>query len=245
MKIHWLQHVAFEGLGLISQWLEMQECEVSCTRLYRNEVLPAVQELDMLIVMGGPMGIYDEKEYPWLIEEKAFIRHCIAEKKVVLGVCLGAQLLADALGSTVQPNRCKEIGWFAIERQAGVPQYLQTLLPREITVLHWHGDTFALPAGAIPLYSSAACRNQAFIFNERLFGLQFHLETGDRELSSLVENCGDELGGGEWVQGSELLFAGVVNVEKCRTVLADLLEHLFSLVPARSEVKAAKKSSRA
>jgi len=116
MNLHYLQHVSFEGLGTIQSWADRNAHSVSVTRFYENEHLPSPECVDMLVIMGGPMGIYDYTEYPWLHEEKEFIRQAIAAGKPVLGVCLGAQLIADVCGARVFPGKQKEIGWFPLKR---------------------------------------------------------------------------------------------------------------------------------
>ena len=114
MRAHYLQHVPFEGLGIIKPWLKVQGYELTNTPFYESALLPDPGEIDLLIVMGGPMSVNDEAEFPWLIDEKRFIRRCIEEDTSVLGICLGAQLIASSLQSRVYPNRVKEIGWFPI-----------------------------------------------------------------------------------------------------------------------------------
>ena len=130
-----------------------------------------------MIVMGGPMNIYEEKKYPWLLREKCFIEDATKTGKVVIGICLGAQIIADVLGANVYAGEHKEIGWFPIFRtkEAGESIVFRDF-PSELEVFHWHGDSFDLPSGCIRLAESAACPNQAFIYDERVVGLQFHLE---------------------------------------------------------------------
>ncbi|WP_199313715.1 type 1 glutamine amidotransferase [Leptolyngbya sp. FACHB-671] len=115
MRVHYLQHVPFEGLGTISTWMATQNHSLSSTKLYANDPLPTVNDFDWLIVLGGSMNIYEEEQYPWLIAEKQLIKQAIEEDKIVLGICQGAQLIADALGSKVYAGQHKEIGWFLIE----------------------------------------------------------------------------------------------------------------------------------
>ena len=190
MRLHALQHVAFEGLGNIEEWARTHDVTISVSRLYANEVLPSLNAFDWLVVMGGPMNIYEEESYPWLREEKALIKEAIKEGKVVLGVCLGAQLIADVLGAKVTRNRYREIGWFPLN---SVHPTLAGIIPAGSPVMHWHGDTFALPSGAELLASSEACRHQGFIFQGRVIALQFHLETTPATLASLINHGGDEL----------------------------------------------------
>ena len=227
MRIHWLQHVDFEGLGAMEEWVREKDHVLSCTRLFAGELVPALDAFDMLIVMGGPMGVHDQGKYPWLKGEKEFLRRVIAAAKPVLGVCLGAQLLADVLGARVFPNEEKEIGWFPVERARLVPERLESLLPLRQTVFHWHGDTFTLPEKAVRLYSSAACVNQAFVHEGRVIGLQFHLELSSESVSTLIENCRAELVAAPWIQKEEeMLVADGVVFENLKSWMGALLDYL-------------------
>jgi len=228
MNIHWLQHVPFEGLGRLAGEIAHRGHALSCSRLYLQEALPSPSSFDMLIIMGGPMNIFDDAGHPWLAEERRFIRQCVDRHKTVLGICLGAQLLADALGGTVSANAEREIGWYEIHRSDSLPERLAAILPSRLAVLHWHGDTFSLPPEAVPLYSSAACANQAFIAHDRMVGLQFHLEMGHGELQILADHCGDELQPRRWVQNRQELLAGIHHAERTLPVLQKLLDYLLS-----------------
>ncbi len=190
MKIHYFQHVPFEGLGCIEQWATAGGHDLSVTRFHLDEAVPALDEIDWLIVMGGPMNIYEEAEYPWLAREKQFIGQAIQSGKVVLGICLGAQLIADVLGGRVTSNAHKEIGWFPIELTAeATASPLFDFLPPGLAAFHWHGDTFALPQGAVRIARSEACENQAFLHGKSVVGLQFHLEFTSRSLATILPNC--------------------------------------------------------
>src|SRR5262249_35158018 len=152
MRIHYLQHVAFEDLAAIESWAEDAGHTIAATQLFRNQPLPETADFDMLVVLGGPMNIYEEDQHPWLASEKRFIERALGEEKHVLGICLGSQLIADILGARVFRNREKEIGWFPITlTEAAQSHPLFADVPENITVFHWHGDTFDLPAGAIHL----------------------------------------------------------------------------------------------
>lgn len=177
MRIHWLQHADFEDLGCIAPWLEAQGHAVRGSRLYAGETPPDSAAFDALIVMGGPMNIYEYERHPWLRAEKALIRSALDAGRRVLGVCLGAQLLADVLGGPVTRNAESEIGWFPLRlTEAGRRSALLADLPERFTGFHWHGDTYALPPGAECLASSEACAQQAFALGQQALGLQFHLE---------------------------------------------------------------------
>lgn len=205
MKIHYVQHVPFENPGRILSWAAQKGHRVSCTRVYANEALPEIAAFDWLVVMGGPMNIYEESLYPWLAAEKAFIRRAIDGKKVVLGLCLGGQLIADVIGGKVTGNRVKEIGWHTITLTAAAKSSpLFSYLPASPVVFQWHGDTFGdLPESATLLARSEACDHQAFVYKKRVFGFQYHLENTAEIIAGLVANCGDELVPSAYVQTAE------------------------------------------
>jgi len=203
MQVQVLQHVSFEGLGSIEAWLSEQGAAVRTTRFYQSPVLPDPRSIDLVIAMGGPMSVNDEREYPWLKEEKAFVKQAVDRGCGVLGVCLGAQMIASALGARVFANAHKEIGWFPV--QAASTDSDAFRFPPQTTVFHWHGETFDLPPGAIHLASSAGCRNQAFQIGRNVIGLQFHLETTPETADQLIRHCRDELVVAEYIQTEQAL----------------------------------------
>ncbi len=177
MRVHWLQHAEHEDLGCIAPWLAARGHTVSCSRLQRGEAPPRPEAYDWLIVLGGPMNIYEHAAYPWLVGEKQAIRAALQADKRVLGICLGAQLVADQLGGPVVKNSETEIGWHPVTlTAAGRSDAAFKGFPASFSPFHWHGDTFALPLGAQPLMASAACANQAFVHGRQVVGIQFHLE---------------------------------------------------------------------
>ncbi|MCC7360320.1 MAG: type 1 glutamine amidotransferase [Anaerolineales bacterium] len=198
MKAHLLQHVPYEDPGTISPWLEAHRFDVSSTRFYENTTLPDLKDIDFLIMMGGPMSANDEIGWPWLRAEKQFVQAAIARGVAVLGVCLGAQIIASALGQRVFRNPLPEIGWFPVEATPGVPGCFR--FPSSCTVFHWHAETFDLPPGAVRLARSAGCENQAFQFKRNVMGLQFHLETTPANVQALIENGAQELTPGPYIQ---------------------------------------------
>lgn len=207
MHAHYLQHADFERLGSIRFWLESHDYRISSTRLHRGESLPNLGDVDLLIIMGGVMSVNDEQEHPWLVAEKAFIRRAIDQGIAILGVCLGAQLIANVMGGKVKPNAVREIGWFALRAvrhgRADVFSF-----PEQINVLHWHGETFDLPTDAVHLASSHACDNQAFQWGDRVIGLQCHLESTATQVKAFVAASSEaELQAQEWVQPPERLLA--------------------------------------
>src|SRR5574341_657976 len=142
MRLHSLQHEPFEGLANIEVWAKNKGHSITRTLLFNNEKLPQISDIDWLIIMGGSMNIYEEEKFPWLAEEKNFIAEAIANKKIVLGVCLGSQLIADVLGGKVSKNRHKEIGWFPVTlTKEARNSSIFSNLPEKFTAFHWHGDT--------------------------------------------------------------------------------------------------------
>ena len=231
MRLHFIQHVPFEGIGNIQGWADNQGWKISGTRIYAGEKLPAPDEFDWLVVMGGPMNIYEEREYPWLATEKEFIKRAIEKDKIVIGICLGAQLIADLLGGPVVRNRCKEIGWFPVTlRPEGGDSLPFRGFPGQFPALHWHGDTFLPPPGAKMLAESEACSAQAFSFNgERVLGLQFHMESSVESVRALVDNCSDELVDGEYIQSSEEIMGKRENFSAIHDSMRLLLENMKKL----------------
>ncbi len=227
MKIHYFQHVPFEGLSSIESWAINHHHALSATRFYANDSLPHVDDIDWLIVMGGPMNIYEDTKYPWLIEEKRLIERAIKQNKTVIGICLGAQLIADVLGAKVYPGQYKEIGWFSIEKTADAERYpMFTSLPQTFHVFHWHGDTFDLPQGAIRLAYSEGCQNQAFVYGGNVLALQFHLESTKSSVHQLIENCADELVNGKYIQKPEEMLSQDDRFAAIHTAMNGILNKL-------------------
>lgn len=226
MRVHVFQHVPFEGLGLIEPWLRNHGHEVHYIRLFAGETPRNTSEFDWLIVMGGPMNVYQVRDYPWLWAEQRAIASAIETRRKVLGICLGAQLIADVLGAKVFQNTHREIGWFPIQGIASNSSFTGDF-QGEHPVLHWHGDTFELPPGTKHLARSAACENQAFSAGNNILGLQFHLEMGAGEIAAIAEGCEDELRPDVWVQPREKLLEGVsTSLPRAVDLLHRLLERL-------------------
>ncbi|SDS32111.1 GMP synthase-Glutamine amidotransferase [Halopseudomonas xinjiangensis] len=227
MRAHYLQHAPFEGLGSIEDWLRDKGYGITATQLYSDDLLPSLREVDLLIVMGGPMSVNEEAQYPWLEREKAFIRGVIDAGIPVLGVCLGAQLIANVMGSRVFANSEREIGWFPVEAvehdKADVFRF-----PARATVLHWHGETFEMPYGAVHLARSEACSNQAFQLGRNVIGLQFHLEATPRLLEEFIESSGGDLEPSRYVQSAEAILATEAErLEEARRLMVQILDFLY------------------
>ena len=218
-------HVPFEGLGCIENWINSQNHSVSYTRFYEHYQLPLPQEIDWLIVMGGPMGVYDESIYPWLQEEKQFIRKMIDTGKTVIGICLGSQLIAEVLGAKVYPNKQKEIGWFDIEKtdnNLSITAGIENRFP----VFHWHGDTFESPVESIRLFCSDVTNNQAFLYKEKVLGLQFHFEVTVESMKLMVENGQEELVKSDSIQTAEEILNQTTFIKANNLKMFSMLDYL-------------------
>lgn len=226
MRIHSIEHEPFEGLANIEVWANKKGHTITKTHMFNNEKLPGIADFDWLIIMGGSMNIYEEEKYPWLREEKDFIKRTIAGKKIMLGICLGAQLLADALGGKVTRNRYKEIGWFPVSltKEEGHSKTFDSF-PRRFTSFHWHGDTFQIPPGARKSAESEACQNQAFEYG-RITGLQFHLEYSKNSIDQMLKKCGAEIIDGKYIQKPEEIISNYTNLVEANKLLELLLDNI-------------------
>ncbi len=208
-------------------WFLQREHQLSSTHFYKGDGVPSRDDFDWLVVMGGPMGVHDDLEYPWLREEKSLIRKSIDGGKIVLGICLGAQLIADVMGARVTKNKYREIGWFPVNREIdGSESPLADAFPEMLDVFHWHGDTFEIPEGARLLATSEACRNQGFVYEDRVVGLQFHLETTPESAAALVQHCAGELDGSKYVQSGTEMLSDASRFDRINRVMAALLNEL-------------------
>jgi GMP synthase (glutamine-hydrolysing) len=202
------QHDPFEDLGTFTEVLEKQGARCRVIQLYHGE-MPAEEweRIRALIILGGPMGVYDEEQFPFLRWEKRIIRAAVDEAMPLLGVCLGAQLIAATLGAPVYHGPVKEIGWSPISiTPHGQVDSLLGYLPENATVFQWHGDGFDLPSGAIRLASSVNYENQAFRLGKNIYALQFHLEVTPRMIERWID-----------VRSKDLAQAPYVSPEKIRT----------------------------
>jgi len=230
MRLQVIQHVPFEGPAAIQDWAASRGHSLAMTRVYAGDLFPAVESYDWLIVMGGPMSVHDEAECPWLIQEKEAIQATLHAGRRVLGICLGAQLLATVLGGQVSRGQHKEIGWFPVTAApdaAGHP--LGDIFRKPSDVFHWHGETFSLPDGATWLASSAGCRNQAFAWGGRVVGLQCHLEVTPESVNELIAHCREDLGTGVYEQHPPVLNGEPEQFAAIRQMLDQLLDAMACL----------------
>ena len=224
MNIHILQHAEWETIGQLDRWFYENGLSYSTTHLYKGEKLPKTK-IDFLIIMGGPMGIFDDENYYWLKEERELIKQTVNSKAKVLGICLGSQFIADSLGAKVFPGKEKEIGFFDIKKVTNHP--ITNSLPNEFEVFHWHGDTFETPKNAINLFESELTENQGFIYDNRVVALQFHLEVGMKEIESFVENGINELIPSTYVQHKNEILNQNFNFDKSNSYLFNILDSIL------------------
>ena len=224
LRIHTLIHVPFEGLGCIENWIQQKGHIVIFTKLYEEIIYPTSEEYDWLIVMGGPMSVYDEDIFPWLTEEKKFIRSAIDSGKTVIGICLGSQFIADVLGAKVYPNKIKEIGWLEISKTNNHP--LTENFTNKTTVFQWHGDTFDIPADADQLFESDVCKNQAFIYDNRVLALQFHFEATPASIHEMLVHGAAELIPAATIQTADEIKGNIKLTEENNRRMYEILDML-------------------
>lgn len=229
MNMHCLAHVPFEDAANIGRWVKLRGHSLTYTHFFKDEPLPPLDRFDMLAIMGGLMNVYEHDDYPWLVAEKAFIRKAIDAGKKIVGVCLGAQLLADVLGGRVSANAHKEIGWHVVRRtQEAIQTKAFAALPPEMTVFQWHGDTFSLPPGAIRLASNDVCENQAFQYGDTVLGLQFHMEYSEESIEKMLKYCTHELVEAPYIQTPEQIREGYENIPRNTFWLDTLLDEFVN-----------------
>jgi len=225
MRVLVLQHVAVEGPGVLEPLLTQRGWQLETVTLYTGAKLPQQpQRYQAILVMGGPMGVYDEAEYPFLQAENDFLQRAVAHGVPLLGICLGSQLLAKALGARVYRNPCKEIGWYTVDlTPAGCTDPLFTGVESPLLVFQWHGDAFDLPPGATALASSPLCQHQAFCYGDRVYGLLFHLELTPEIIRTWLATFREELAS----------VRGYIDPER---ILADLPRYLTQYRQASTQV---------
>ncbi len=224
MRIEIVQHVDFEGPAAIAPWLVERGHQLSTTLLSAGDPLPDWRDREAAIIMGGPMNVDENEDYPWLLTEKQWLQTAIAADKKLVGICLGAQLLAQALGATVAPGPEPEIGWFPIQFSAAAQAIAG--IPAELIAFHWHGDQFSLPPAAISLAQSAVCPQQGFLWGDRILGLQCHLEMTPAAIATLTKAAAADLRPARFIQSSQTMLAGCDCCSSNHAVLFALLTNL-------------------
>ncbi len=193
MDVLIIKHVRVEGPGLVEYCLMQERIPYQILDLESGARLPKINGTSHLVFLGGPMNVYEEDRYPFLRDEDLFIKEAIQRGKAVLGICLGAQLIAKALGAKVFKAPVKEIGWYDVSlTKIGSQDPLLSPFPKTFPVFQWHGDTFEIPNGAKLIATSSPISHQAFRYGERVYGLQFHLEVTEKMIREWTETYEQE-----------------------------------------------------
>ncbi|MFA1820168.1 type 1 glutamine amidotransferase [Virgibacillus oceani] len=229
MRIHALINYSIADLGMINNWAVEKGHIVTTTEVYENNQFPNMDKFDLLIILGGIVGAYEEDEHPWLKDEKKFIREAIESNKAILGICLGSQLIAEVLGGKVYPHEQTVIGWWPIRFLKEVENIpLFSGLKRELTLFQYHGDTFQLPEKSqdiVRLAENDATKNQAYIFKDRVVGLQFHPEFSEEKLHEIVSLHGHEIHPGPYTQLAKDFLGQLDHLNEAKTFLFTLLDN--------------------
>jgi GMP synthase (glutamine-hydrolysing) len=228
MKILFVIHAAFEKPGCIKTWAEKQKHQTQEVHPYKGEKLPDIKDFDFLVVMGGPQSPLKIDKAPYLADEIELIKQAVKEKKRIIGVCLGAQLIGEALGAKTERSPHREIGAYPIELLDGAerdPVFRQ--FPKEFDVMHWHSDMPGIPKEAVVLAASAGCPRQVFRFGDRIYGFQCHFELTQELVKGMIDNCPDDLKAGTYVMTEKELMR--VDYSQINSRMENVLNYLASL----------------
>ena len=225
-----LQHLATEPPGIIGEALGAR-VDVEYIRVFAGELVPGdMNRVAGLVVLGGSMGVYEQNEYPFLAHEIRLIEAALKAQKPVLGICLGSQLLASALGAEVRKEAHKEIGWFPVTlSEAASADRVFRGVERSFIAYHWHGDVFDLPRGAVSLASSAQTQCQAFAYQERAYGVLFHLEATDKIVDDMVRGFAGELDQ-QKIKGAEILAQAREHLPQSQRIGSAVFQNWASLI---------------
>jgi GMP synthase-like glutamine amidotransferase len=210
LRVQIIQHSAADASAAVLPILDLLGHQVSITRLDRGDEIPGDVDHDVLMMFGGGISLTSKEPPPWVEPEKCLIRRYVDRDRRVLGICLGAQLIAAALGASVRRNREPEVGWHQVSKVDGAAETgVASSLPKSMTAFHWHQDTFEIPPGARRLFQSPATRNQAFAIGDHIFGFQFHFEANERTVRTFVAVSSLLQKEGRFVQSEAEILQGI------------------------------------
>jgi GMP synthase (glutamine-hydrolysing) len=237
MRIHCIIHASFEKIGAIETWAKKGGHSLSFTHTYKEQELPNIDSFDFLIVMGGPQSPLEVEKYPYLRNEIKLIEKAIQGNKKIFGVCLGAQLISEALGAKTLRSPNKEIGMYSIEiLDAAKEDPIFKKLPKTFDVMHWHSDMPGIPDGGVLLAKSEGCPQQAFKYGDRIYGFQFHLEPTKELIEGMIANCPEDLKPGRYIRSEEeLLNSDFDAINKKMFIVLDYMASLPDVVKEESE----------
>jgi len=230
MHLHYFQHNHFEDLGFIGDWAKNNNFTTSVTRFDLNPELPSIEDFDWLVIMGGAMGVHDSDQYPWITEEIEFIKEAIRSGKIVIGVCLGSQMIASALGARVYKNTEPEMGFWPINFSKEAQQdSVFRHFPENLEVMHFHFDTFTLPEGAILMAKSTVTPVQAFRYGTNVFALQFHSELTESNLPVFIKELEAEIIPGPLVQNPHEMLQKINSCSINNEIFSKVLDEILHL----------------
>jgi len=230
MHIHYFQHNHFEDLGYIGDWAESNNFSTSATRFDIKPELPSMEDFDWLVVMGGAMGVQDSDQYPWILKEIEFIKKAIHSGKIVIGICLGSQMIASALGARVYKNVEPEMGFWPITfSQEAQQDNVFRHFPAKLDVMHFHFDTFTLPEGAITMAESPVTPVQAFRYGNNVFALQFHSELTELNVPVFIRELTPEIVPGSLVQNPHEMLQHIGYCRLNNEILSKVLDEIHLL----------------
>ncbi|MAI31946.1 MAG: type 1 glutamine amidotransferase [Rubripirellula sp.] len=209
MRILVIQHSAADSLAAAEKTILELGHEITTIRVDRQDPIPKSVDCDVMIMLGGPYPLTMENRPDWIADEQELVRLYMNGGRRILGICLGAQILASALGAPVRRNAQAELGWHQIRRTSVPSSMVDKSLPSQLTVFQWHRDTFEIPNGAQHLYESDGCRNQAFSLDDRVYGFQFHLEADVRTIRTFLTVSKYRKLAGKGIQNEAEIMAGI------------------------------------
>jgi len=232
MKILFVIHAAFEAPGCIETWAKKRGHQTQIVSPYKGEKIPNINDFDFLVVMGGPQSPLEMDKAPYLADEIALIKQAIIKHKRIIGICLGAQLIGEALGAKTERSPHREIGMFLVEllHEAKFdPVFGQ--FPEKFDVMHWHSDMPGIPKGATLIAKSEGCPRQIFRYGDRIYGFQCHFELTQELVKGMIEHCPDDLKAGTYIRSvKELMYADYSQINAKMDTVLDYLANLPELV---------------